>query len=53
MQSWRTFSIRTIKDELYNILLNKEKIQFITDFRQELYNEAIKNGLVHFYENEE
>ena len=42
-----------IKDELYNILLNKEKIQFITDFRQELYNEAIENGIVHFYENEE
>lgn len=42
-----------IKGELYNILLNKEKIQFITDFRQELYNEAIKNGIVHFYENEE
>jgi hypothetical protein len=42
-----------IKGELYNILLNKEKIQFITDFRQELYNEAIENGAVHFYENEE
>jgi hypothetical protein len=42
-----------IKDELYNILLNKEKIQFITDLRQELYNEAIENGIVHFYENEE
>ncbi len=42
-----------IKDELYNILLNKEKIQFITDFRQELYNEAIESGMVHFYENEE
>ena len=42
-----------IKGELYNILLNKEKIQFITDFRQELYNEAIENGIVHFYENEE
>lgn len=42
-----------IKNELYNILLNKEKIQFITDFRQELYNEAMENGIVHFYENEE
>jgi hypothetical protein len=42
-----------IKSELHNILLNKEKIQFITDFRQELYDEAIKQGLVHFYENEE
>lgn len=42
-----------IKDELYHILLNKEKIQFITDLRQELYNEAIENGIVHFYENEE
>lgn len=42
-----------IKNELYNILLNKEKIQFITDFRQELYNEAIENGIIHFYENEE
>lgn len=42
-----------IKSELYNILLNREKIQFITDFRQELYNEAIENGMVHFYENED
>lgn len=42
-----------IKNELYNILLNKEKIQFITNLRQELYNEAIENGIVHFYENEE
>lgn len=42
-----------IKSELHNILLNKEKIQFITDFRQELYNEAINQGLVHFYEKEE
>lgn len=42
-----------IKQDIYNILSNREKINFITDLRLELYNEAMESGLVHSYENED
>lgn len=35
---------------LHNILLNQEKIKFINQFQQELYNQAIKNGMVKTFE---
>ncbi len=35
-----------IQPELYNILLNQEKIRFINQFQQELYQKAINEGLI-------
>lgn len=41
-----------IKNELRNILLNQEKIKFINQFQQSLYNDAVENGEIKYFENE-
>lgn len=41
-----------VKPRLHNILLNQEKIRFINQFQQELYNQAIKEGKVISHDNE-
>ncbi|MBQ1176775.1 MAG: hypothetical protein IIX52_04330 [Paludibacteraceae bacterium] len=41
-----------IRPELQNILLNQEKIKFIQTFQQSLYDKAIANGQIKYFENE-
>ncbi len=41
-----------VQPELRNILLNQEKIRFINEFQQSLYNNAIKDGQIIFFDNE-
>lgn len=40
-----------IRPELHNILLNQEKIRFINQFEQSLYNKAIEDGDIIYFEN--
>ena len=42
-----------IQPELYNILLNQEKIRFINLFQQELYQKAIDEGLIIEHQTEQ
>lgn len=41
-----------IRPELQNILLNQEKIKFIQTFQQSLYDKAVANGQIKYFENE-
>ena len=41
-----------IQPELHNILLNQEKIRFINQFQQSLYDNAVENGDIIFFDNE-
>lgn len=41
-----------VRPELQNILLNQEKIKFIQTFQQSLYDKAIANGQIKYFENE-
>lgn len=41
-----------IRPNLNGILLNQEKIKFINQFQQTLYNDAIQNGSITFFDNE-
>ena len=38
--------------ELQNIMINQEKIKFINHFQQSLYNKALENGDIIFFDNE-
>lgn len=39
------------KDRIAAILLNKQKADFISNFEDELYNDAVKSGTVTFFKN--
>lgn len=41
-----------IQPELKNMLLNQEKIKFINQFQQSLYNNAVEKGEIIFFENQ-
>lgn len=37
------------KDKISNLLLNKSKIEFISNFEDEIYNDAIKKGSINYF----
>lgn len=39
------------KDNIANTILNKMKSDFLTNFQNELYRDAVEKGIVRFYEN--
>jgi hypothetical protein len=44
-----TEHFETAKEKISNIILNKLKSDFIINFEDELYQDAIKNGTVTFF----
>lgn len=42
--------VEFVKDKITSILLNKQKLKFIKDFEQSLYNQALKSDKIHYYD---
>ena len=40
-----------VSDNITNILVNKQKIDFIKDLKSELYNDAVQQQLITYYDN--
>lgn len=41
----------TSKEKIASFIMNQRKTDFITDFENELYNDAVNNGIVTFFNN--